>query len=44
MALGFALGGAAMFLLAAWLSEKHALYLPAVVLIAAAVANTFLKG
>jgi len=31
--------GAALFVLAAWLTEKHALWLPAVVLIAAAAAN-----
>ena len=41
MSFGFVLG-AAMFLAAAVLSERHALYIPAVVLITAAAANLLL--
>ena len=38
MTLGLALG-AALFLAAAWLGQRHALYIPAVVLLTAAAAN-----
>jgi hypothetical protein len=36
--IGLLLGGS-LFLIAAWLGHRHALYIPAVVLLTAAVAN-----
>lgn len=41
MTLGL-IAGAALFLAAAWAGEKHALYIPIVVLVAAAAANVLL--
>jgi len=38
---GLLIGGS-LFLFAAWLGHRHALYIPAVVLLAAAVANLIL--
>ena len=38
MTVGLALG-AAIFIACAWLGQKHALFIPAIVLLAAAVAN-----